>query len=167
MAEDSEAAAGGAKSRKWLIIGAVLAVLLLGGGGAAAFFLLGGEGEAVDEAVAPGKAEALYTKIRTLEGKPMFVVTLPSDDGRRHYMQAYVETLSRDPEVEQTLTLHMPLVVARLNALFGSQRFEVLRTIDGKRQLRQEATGLVQGIMQEKIGKPGVETLLFTNFVMQ
>jgi flagellar FliL protein len=25
----------------------------------------------------------------------------------------------------------------------------------------------VQSIMQEKIGQPGVETILFTNFVMQ
>ncbi len=138
MAEANSAAEGSKKSRKGLIIGVLLAVVLLGGGGAAAFFLLGGEPSA-EETVDAGPADAIYTKIRTLEGKPMFVVTLQSDDGRRHYLQAYVETLSRDPQVDATLTLHMPLVVARLNALLGAQRFESLRTIEGKLKLKDEA----------------------------
>lgn len=171
MAQENEAAgadAGGKKSRKWLYIGLVGLVLLVGGGGTAAYFLLGADGSSPEEAEAGDeRAKALYTKVRTLEGKPMFVVTLPSDDGRRHYMQAYVEAKSRNPEVDEALTLHMPLVVARLNALFGTQRFEQLRTLEGKERLRQEATDLVRGIMQDKIGQPGVETILFTNFVMQ
>lgn len=165
MAQEKEPA-GGKKPRKWLFVGAILALFLLGGG-AAAFFLLGGEADVSAETADAKPARAIYTKIRTLEGRPMFVVTLASDDGRRHYMQAYVEAKSRDPGVDEALTLHMPLVVARLNALFGSQRFEQLRSVEGKQELQASSTELVRDIMQEKIGAPGVETILFTNLVMQ
>jgi flagellar FliL protein len=156
----------GSKKKLIIIIAAVL-VLLLGGGGAAAFFLLSGGEEVAEEAAEPVRQAAIYTKVRTLEGKPMFVVTLQSDDGKRHYMQAYVEAKSRDQETVDALELHMPLIVARLNTLFSTQKFETLMTIEGKRALRQQATETVQSIMQDKIGRPGVEAILFTNLVMQ
>lgn len=173
MAEDAqdqvEGESGKGSKKRLIIIIAVAAVLLLGGGGAAAFFLLsggdGGEVATVEEE--PVRKDAIYTKVRTLEGRPMFVVTLQSDDGKRHYMQAYIEAKSRDQEVEDALTLHMPLVVARLNTLFSTQKFEVLMTIEGKQNLREEAAETVQSILQDKIGRPGIESILFTNLVMQ
>lgn len=175
MAQDTdvvdETAGKSAKSVRLMMAAAVLVALLVGGGGVAAFFMFTGGTDAQTSAEAPAppaiKAKALYTKIRTLEGRPMFVVTLASDDGRRHFLQTYVEARSRDKEVVDVLTLHMPLIVARLNALFSTQRFERLQTVEGKIQLRTEALELVQGILQEKMGRPGVEALLFTNFVMQ
>ncbi|MFW1677679.1 flagellar basal body-associated FliL family protein [Pontibacter sp. JAM-7] len=175
MAEAEEATedAGGEgkkKSKLLLIIALIVGILLVGGGGAAvAFFLLGSEPETAEnmEPAKPEKADAIYTKVRTKEGKPMFVVTLQSQDQRPHYMQLYVEAKSREQQVADALELHMPLVVARLNALFQTQRFQELQSIEGKIALRQAATDLVRELMQEKIGKPGVETILFTNFVMQ
>jgi len=161
-----EDGSGNGSRKKLIIIIAAVVVLLLGGGGAAAFFLLSG-GEETAEVAEPARKEAIYTKVRTLEGRPMFVVTLQSDDGKRHYMQAYVEAKSRDQETVDALELHMPLVVARLNTLFSTQKFETLMTIEGKRALREQAVETVRAIMQEKIGRPGVESILFTNFVMQ
>lgn len=163
------------KSKLKLIIILVVTLLVLGGGGAAAYFFLfatppEGEGEAgaTESAVVETvRQPAIYTKVRTLEGKPMFVVTLQAEDGKTHYMQAYVEAKSRDQAVADTLTLHMPLVVARLNNLFATQYFEKLQTQEGKIALRQEATDLVREVMMERMGKPGVEAILFTNFVMQ
>ncbi len=162
------------KSKLKLIIILSLALLLLaGGGGAAYFFLLGDSGEQQAEEAKPAetkeavRARALYTKVRTMEGKPMFVVSLRSDDGRPHYLQAYVEAKSRDQAVEDALKLHMPLVVSRLNNLFATQSFNVLQTQQGKRDLQELATNTVREVMMERIGKPGVEIVLFTNFVMQ
>ncbi|MBP0048520.1 flagellar basal body-associated FliL family protein [Marinobacterium sp. AK62] len=169
-AENAAAEEGGKGSKKKLIIFIALgAVLLLGGGGAAAyFFLMSGDEEAAEQgSVEPVKREAIYTKIRTLEGKPSFVATLQSNDSKRHYMQAFVEAKSRDPKVDEALQKHMPLIVSRLNALFSAQSFEELQSIEGKMALRTEATAMVQSIMQDKIGEPGVETILFTNLVMQ
>jgi len=164
----AEEAAGG-KSKKKLIIFIVIGALLVAALGAgAAFFLLGGS--ASDEAAElaePVRQEAIYSKVRTLSGKPSFVATLQSKDGKRHYLQAFVEAKSRDQEVVDALTLHMPLIVARLNTLFAQQSFDELQTVEGKMALRTASTELVQGILQEKIGKPGIEKILFTNFVMQ
>ncbi len=170
MAEEkAEAAPEGGKSKKKLIIFIVIGAILVAALGAgAAFFLLGSSAdEQADVPVEPVRKEAIYTKIRTLEGKPSFVATLKSDDGKRHYLQAFIETKARDQDVDDALNLHMPLIVARLNNLFALQSFTDLQTIEGKEKLRQDATELVQGILQEKIGKPGIEKVLFTNFVMQ
>ncbi|WP_420554875.1 flagellar basal body-associated FliL family protein [Neptuniibacter marinus] len=155
-------------SKLKLIIIVVLALIIGGGGATAAFLFIGGDDSAEETAPAePVKAEAIYTKVRTMGGKPMFVVTLQSDDQRSHYMQLYVEAKTRDQKVADALTLHMPLIVSRLNNLFSAQNFRVLQSLEGKRSLQNDATELVREIMQEKIGNPGVETILFTNMVMQ
>lgn len=157
------------KKKLFIIIGAALALLLVIGG-AAMFFLSSGEEstETVDEEVSSVPAvEAIYTKVRTLEGKPMFVVSLDSDDGKLHYMQLYVEAQSRNETVDKALQQHMPLVVARLNALFSSQNFNALMTVEAKRAMREQATATVKEILEDKIGEPGIESILFTNMVMQ
>lgn len=152
------------KSKKMLII-IIAAVVVLLGGGAGAFFFLAGDG--TEEVVEEVRLPAIYTKIRTKDGRPMFVSTLQSDDGRTHYLQAYVEAKSRDPIVDPALNKHMPLIVSRLNTMFSTQEFDKLSTLEGKQNLRSDATKLLQGIMKQRIGIPGVEEVLFTNFVMQ
>ncbi len=166
---------GKKKSKLKLIIIAVVALLVLGGGGAAAYFFFLAEpseevAEEKQEPVEEPRGPAIYVKVRSMEGRPMFVVPLRSANkkaGRGHYMQAYVEAKTRNPDVEAALKLHMPVVVSRLNKMFSSQEFEVLQTTAGRNQLRQNAIDEVREVMMEKIGRPGVETVLFTNFVMQ
>ena len=51
--------------------------------------------------------------------------------------------------------------------VFGSQDFEGLKTQEGKEVLRQKALEELQTIVSEETGDPGVEKVLFTNFVMQ
>lgn len=163
---EGESSAGG-KKKLIIIIAAVALVLLLGGGGAA-FFLLGGDPAAEQQAAQSEQPqEAIYTKIRTLEGKPMFVVGLRSKDGQPHYMQVYVEAKSRDPKVVETLELHMPLVVARLNSFFSDQSYDELLNVENKVAMRDRATEIVQAVLLDKINEPGIETILFTDLVMQ
>ena len=174
--ENGEEEGGQKKSKLKLIIIAVVALLILGGGGAAAYFFVLADTPTEEtaeaaESIEPARGPAIYVKVRSLEGRPMFVVPLRSKEktraGRGHYMQAYVEAKTRDPEVEAALKLHMPVVVSRLNKMFSSQEFEVLQTKEGRNALRQNAVDEVREVMMEKIGRPGVETVLFTNFVMQ
>ncbi|WP_432471984.1 flagellar basal body-associated FliL family protein [Amphritea sp. HPY] len=150
-----------------LIIVVVLLVLALGGVGALLF--LGGDDESAEQAVAePARpAQALYTKIRTLEGNPSFTVSVQSNDGRTHYLQVYVEAKSREDEVVAAMTKHMPKIVAKLNQLFSRQTLAILRTAEGKKSLQLAAQQEVQAVLQEKIGKPGIEKILFTGFIMQ
>lgn len=171
MAEEQEQAAPEEKKSKkklFIILGIVL-ILLLGGGGAAAFFLLsGGDDTAAEQADAePVYADPIYTKIRTLEGRPMFVVSLQSSDGRPHLLQVYAEAMTRDQAVADALAQHMPKIVSELNTLFATQKYEDLVPVQGKMKLRDEATKLVQDFIETKLGKPGVEQILFTDFVMQ
>jgi len=153
------------KSKKMLILIIAAVVVLLGGGAAGYFFLMGGEQE--EEFVEEVRLPAVYTKIRTKTGRPMFVSTVLSDDDRAHYLQAYVVAKSRDPLVAPALEKHMPLIVSRLNTMFSTQEFAKLSTLEGKQILREDATKLLQKIMKERIKIAGVEEVLFTNFVMQ
>lgn len=169
-AEAAEGAEGGKKSGKMKLILIIVVALLVGIGGAvgAMMFLMGGEEEAAEVEEKPATpSRALYTKIRTLEGNPYFTVVVPSKDGKTHYLQAYVETKTRDDEVVAALTKHMPRIVANLNRLFTGHSFEQLRTTEGKLLMQQAALQEIQTILQEKIGKPGVEKVLFTGFIMQ
>jgi len=152
-------------SKKLLIIIVAALVVLLGGGGAGAFFLLGSDDD--DAVVEEVRLPAVYTHIRTKSGRPMFVSTVLSDDERTHYLQAYVVAKSRDPLVAPALEKHMPLIVSRLNTMFSTQEFAKLSTLEGKQNLRSDATKLLQDLMQQRIDIPGVEEVLFTNFVMQ
>ena len=167
MAEDKteEGQEAPPKSKKMLIIIIAAVVVLLGGGAAGYFLLMGGEQE--EEIVEEVRLPAVYTKIRTKTGRPMFVSTVLSDDDRAHYLQAYVVAKSRDPLVAPALEKHMPLIVSRLNTMFSTQEFAKLSTLEGKQILREDATKLLQKLMQERIKISGVEEVLFTNFVMQ
>lgn len=155
------------KGKKKLIIIAVAVLLVLIAGGAGAFFFLMGGEEEVEETAAPVQQEAIYIKIRTLEGRPMFVASLENPDGNRHFMQIYAEAKTRNIETEQLLNQHMPLVVARMNTLFTTSNPSDLRTVDGIRTLQNDATELVNRLLQDRGGEPGVDIVLFTNFVMQ
>ena len=164
MAEEDKVEETPKKSKKMLIIIIAAVVVLLGGGGAGYFFLMGSD---VDEVVEEVRLPAVYTHIRTKNGRPMFVSTVLSDDERTHYLQAYVVAKSRDPLVAPALEKHMPLIVSRLNTMFSTQEFAKLSTLEGKQNLRSDATKLLQDIMRQRIDIPGVDEVLFTNFVMQ
>ena len=164
MAEEDKVEETPKKSKKMLIIIIAAVVVLLGGGGAGYFFLMGSDAEEVVEEV---RMPAVYTKIRTKSGRPMFVSTVLSDDDRTHYLQAYVVAKSRDPLVAPALEKHMPLIGAKLNTMFSTQEFAKLSTLEGKQNLRADATKLLQDILMKRIQIKGVEEVLFTNFVMQ
>ena len=165
MAEEDKVEETPKKSKKMLIIIIAAVVVLLGGGGAGYFFLMGSDSE--DAVVEEVRMPAIYTKIRTKNGRPMFVSTLLSDDDRTHYLQAYVVAKSRDPLVAPALEKHMPLIVSKLNTMFSTQEFAKLSTLEGKQNLRADATKLLQDILMKRIQIKGVEEVLFTNFVMQ
>ncbi|WP_417583422.1 flagellar basal body-associated FliL family protein [Nitrincola sp.] len=163
---DAAAVPKSGKKKLIIILAASLLLVLIASG--AAFFLLSGSGDESEEvAVENVQTEAIYIKIRTLEGRPMFVASLDNPDGNRHFMQIYAEAKTRDPAVEQVLNQHMPLVVARLNTLFTTADSKALRSVEGIRALQNDATALVNRLIEDRGGVPGVEIVLFTNFVMQ
>lgn len=87
--------------------------------------------------------------------------------GRQRYMQVNVVLMGRDAAGMATLTKHLPLVRNQLVMLFTSEEFDSLFTPDGKETLRQRATLAVQSLLEKEIGNPVVESVLFTNIVLQ
>ena len=138
--------------------------------GAATYFLVApktpeqtiAEGADSDEASEVDKnAPEIYHTLH-----PNFVVNFQNPK-RERYLQVSVEIMTRNEEVIDAVKKHMPVIRNSLVMLFGSQDAQVLRSRDGKEALRQEVLGEIQGILEERIGSPGVEEAYFSSFVMQ
>lgn len=152
------------KNKKKLLIligGVFLAVLL--SAGVAAYFLLSGEDAPVEQAedAVPGKPVALYQPM-----DPAFVVNY-THEGRRRYMQVNVVLMGRDPEGMAALSQHMPLLRNELVLQFSSEEFSSLFTPEGKGALRDRATLAVKAMLEKELGNPVIESVLFTNIVLQ
>lgn len=152
-----------AKSRKklFILIGIGLLALLSSAGGVA-FFLLGGEDAPEQEVPAePVQQEAIYQPL-----DPAFVVNY-AVSGRQRYMQVSVVLMSRDAAGMAKLNQHLPLIRNQLVMLFGSEDFESLMTPEGKQALRDKATLAVKALLEKEVGNPVIESVLFTNMVLQ
>ncbi len=169
--EEGEEAEGEAKKggKLKLIILAVVGVLLIGGIVAGTVFFLnkddasedGEEIAMVEEAVEEVRGPAIYLAL-----KPAFIINFPSK-GRQRFLQASLTVMARDPEAIEAVTAHMPIVRNNIISLFSAKSFSTLQTIEGIEELRQQAGEEIKSILTEEIGKPGIEQVLFTAFVMQ
>lgn len=88
-------------------------------------------------------------------------------NGRQRLFQLGISLVTREQDVIDALAIHVPLVKSKLNIMLSGQKFEELQTPEGREALRQECLEAVQQILNTEIGKPGVEKVLFTDFVMQ
>jgi len=161
--------------KKKLIIIILAALLLLGGiGGGLMFFLQPDEPQEMPVAEDGEMAEvqessffgddnpkALYKELR-----PEFIVTFEAN-GRQRYVQLNVTLVTRDEEIIPILANNDPVVRNTLVLLFAKQNYLELQTREGKEMLKKSATKAIQDLMVKEIGKKGIETVLFTNFVMQ
>jgi flagellar FliL protein len=138
-----------------LLISSTVAGLYLGGvfGGGA-----GDEhGEEEEKVIAP----AMYIPL-----DPAFVVNF-AEGSKARFLQVTVEVMTRNPQVEEHIRTHMPVIRNNLVLLFSSQTYEGVSTLEGKEVLREEALTVIQKILEEETGDPGIEAVYFTSFVMQ
>ena len=171
---EQEAEKSGGKGKLLLIL--LLLPVLLGGTAAGLYFTgmldqfipgmaataatsAGGEMPTLDKP--PVKAPALYL---TLD--PPFVVNF-DEDGILRYLQVTVAVMSREKEINDAVFENMPRIRNDLIMLFGNQDFAALQTSDGKERLRQLVLETIQVVLEDEIGRAGVEEVFFTNFVMQ
>ena len=177
MAEDNAEAqpenAGGGKKKLILLV--VIGLLLVGlsvGGTLVALKFLGGDdgaqgGEEADAAAEAAAAEetrslpAIYYPL-----KPTIIVNFNAR-GRQRFLQADVSLMVREDDVVAAIEEHSTMLQHGLLMLFSGQDYSELQTAEGKELLRQMALEEVQRLLEQEIGKGGVEQVLFTNFVMQ
>jgi len=119
------------------------------------------ENVAVDEDDSEGEKPALYQKL-----EPTFVVNFQSEDALR-FLQVTVELMTRDEKIIAAVEQHMPIIRNNLIILFSSQDFTTISTRVGKERIRAQTLSEIQKVMKEKTGRPGVEEVYFTSFVMQ
>jgi flagellar FliL protein len=159
-AEGEEASGGG--NKKLIIIFAIVLLVAVGGSVAGTLFLLGGDEEAVaEEEASPVPTKAIYHELR-----PAFVVNYVIS-GKPRYLQTELSVMSRYPAAIDAVIAHAPLVRARVLSYLTDQSFTDLQTEEGKRALQEGLAGLLNDIVSEHGAEGGVETVLFSSFVMQ
>jgi flagellar FliL protein len=143
------------KGKAGLLAILAIAVIAIGAGG---FFLLHKKGA---EEAKPVHREALYQAL-----EPGFVVNF-QDDRALRYLQVGITVMSHDPEAIQAVKDTDPVIRNALVMLFSGQDATTLTDAKGKQRLQAEALAAVQKIVAEKTGKPGIDAVYFTSFVMQ
>lgn len=114
-----------------------------------------------EDALPPLPKPAIYYPL-----KPPIIVNFMVR-GRQRFLQAELTLMTRDESVISTIELHQAMIRSALILLIGGQVYEELQTAEGKELLRQQCLQEIQRILQQEISKPGIDQVLFTNFVMQ
>lgn len=156
---------GAPKSKKKLMIIIVAVVLLLGGGGAA-FFLMGSDSSEQAQEASTEEIEAATDPVAYVNVAQPFVFNV-SGDARERMVQIKVQLMVRGTENEQQARYHSPLVESTLLSTFAAATVEQLRSATGRIELRDQATDDIKAAMTKVVGKPVIERVLFTDFVMQ
>lgn len=150
------------KGSNKLIIIVAAALLGIGIGAIGVYFLVGGEDPAqLEQAAEPEIVQSIYYKL-----EKSFIVSFDSK-GKQRYLQVDVTIKGKDQSAMDTIERHEPVIKNNLNQLFGSQEMATLQTYEGRQLLNQQATESVQTFLEKETGDPGIEQVLFTNFVMQ
>ena len=176
---DTEGAVAAPKSKSKLLIIILVVVLLLGVSAAATVMLTGmfsGDQDPVAGQAAPADAKAdkgsndkaakSKAPLNYVPLDPPFVVNFSGDSDIR-FLQVTVELGTRDPEAIERVKEQRPAIRNSLVMLFSGQDPYVLNTREGKEKLRTDALSEIQKVMKAETGKPAVESVFFTSFVMQ
>ena len=82
-------------------------------------------------------------------------------------VQVQVEAMTRDPLASEAVKAQAPRIRSALLMLFGAAKPADLTTREGKEKLQADVLAEMQKIMKEETGKPAVDAVYFTSFVMQ
>ncbi|MCP1374152.1 flagellar basal body-associated FliL family protein [Dyella lutea] len=163
-APESAAIAPPKPKRGRLIILIIVALLVLGGAGAGLYAAFGPKHAPADKAAelaAEKKKPELFLPL-----DPAFVVNFRDDQSAR-YLQVGVTLMSHEQASLDVAKEAQPVIRNQLLLLFSGQSYQNLIDAAGKEKLQAQALAAVQKIMQERTGKPGIDALYFTSFVMQ
>ena len=167
--EEVSSKKGGSGVLKIVMI--VLSVVLLIGVSIGVTLYMTGAMTSMKSAAATNTAEADGESIKQDNAlyypfDPAFVVNF-SDGKQIRYLQVSIVAMSHDPQAIEGLKTHMPVIRNNLILMLSNLNFDTLNSVEGKKKLQQEALAEIQNILKEKTGKPGIEEIYFTGFVMQ
>ncbi len=151
------------KRRLPLLLAVVVVLLIVGVGGYMLF----------TKRAAPGKASAAKSGVATvtkaelyLALEPAFVVNFHDDDSAR-YLQVGITLMAHEQAAIDTAKAADPVIRDALLTLLSSQDGKVISGVAGRQKLQAQALAAVQKVVQARLGRPGIDALYFTSFVMQ
>ncbi|MDW2983368.1 flagellar basal body-associated FliL family protein [Rhodanobacter sp. KK11] len=97
---------------------------------------------------------------------PAFVVNFRDAESLR-YLQVGVTLMSHDPAAIEVAKAADPVIRDALVALFSNQDFAIISDAAGRQKLQADALVAVRRIVKARLGRPGIDALYFTSFVMQ
>ena len=172
--EEGEEKKGGMKK---IILMAVGALLIAGISIAATIFLMPKAEPVTDEELTPEElmkaevvlgedGEPVSTVPVYLAMKPPFIANY-AVGSRQRYLQMEISLFARDQETLDVAKSHEPLLRNNIISILGAQNYDTLRTEAGKLALVESITVEIQDILLEEMGRPGIEKILLTSFVLQ
>jgi flagellar FliL protein len=148
------------KRRTPLIVGVLVALVLAAGAGA--YVLGAGSAHGAQAAGKPAKkGPELYLPL-----EPAFVVNFRDDQSLR-YLQVGVSLMSHEQAALDVAKDADPVIRDALVKLFSRQDYAILSDPAGKQKLQADALAAVRKIVGDRLGRPGIDALYFTSFVMQ
>lgn len=109
------------------------------------------------------KAKASYYTI----AEPFTINFLNQSEQKVRYLQIRVALMSHDAEIIKQAELNLPMIQDALRTLFTDQRYQTVSTLDGRKQLQQQALQLVKEILAKETGNNKLEAVYFTSFILQ
>lgn len=97
---------------------------------------------------------------------PPFVVNI-QDGQRNRFLQVTAQVQVTGPTVAPEIQKNMPPIRDAMIMLLSSQTLDTIKTVKGKEALRHEALLALQKVMKDNTGKPGIDAVYFTGFVIQ
>lgn len=166
MAEEQLQGADAPKGKSKLLIIIIALVVLLLGGGAAAFFLMGSDEPAQAAQAEQTQAQTAAAPIAYVNIAQPFIFNV-TGDRRDRLVQIKAQLMVRGSENEQLARYHSPLIESSLLSTFASATVEQLRSPTGRVELRDRASDDIKAALNAAVGKPVIEKVLFTDFVIQ
>ncbi|WP_404971443.1 flagellar basal body-associated protein FliL [Vibrio campbellii] len=166
MVEEQLQGADAPKGKSKLLIIIIAVVVLLLGGGAAAFFLMGSDEPAQAAQAEQTQAQTAAAPIAYVNIAQPFIFNV-TGDRRDRLVQIKAQLMVRGSENEQLARYHSPLIESSLLSTFASATVEQLRSPTGRVELRDRASDDIKAALNAAVGKPVIEKVLFTDFVIQ
>lgn len=167
------APAGEKKSRMKIVI--ALALVLVVGAGAGGWMMWGGHDAPTTTPAtkgAKGVKGVKATKVVNAQPElylplePAFVVNFRDDQSMR-FLQVGVTLMSHEQAALDAAKNADPVVRDALLMLFSRQDYAILSDPSGKQKLQAQALDAVRKIVGDRLGRPGIDAVYFTSFVMQ
>ena len=151
------------KRRAPLVIGLIVALLAVGAGG---YLLLARRTAHTSSGATKGAPPKDVRAELYLPLDPAFVVNFRDNESLR-YLQVGVTLMSHDPDAIGVAKSSDPVIRDALVSLFSNQDYSIISDTAGREKLQTEALAAVRKIVQARLGRPGIDALYFTSFVMQ